>query len=231
MKKVFAPVLALALIFSAFIALSPRHAEAQTQNVVSVVLQRMENNYNTLKNLKSGIQMRKYNAQTRDAEDYAGYLHYVPGKGRSGNARLDWYQPAQETLAVKNGSYKLYRPKLNVVYVGTVDKKQKSNPNSSLNFLNMSGSQLRSQFNVQFVGNEDTGVGMASKLYLTPKGNASYQSAEVWVDGNGMPIQIKVNEKNNDYTFIRVYQVERNANFDGSVFDLQIPKTAKTVKG
>jgi outer membrane lipoprotein-sorting protein len=231
MKKFIAPVIALAFVFSAFIILSPRRADAQAQNVVSAVLQRMENNYNALKNLKSGIQMQKYNAQTREADNYAGYLHYVPGKGRSGNTRLDWYQPAQETMASKDGKYLLYRPRLNTVYTGKTAALEKGKSGGALNFLSMSGSQLKNQFNVQFLGNEETGVGAASKLYLTPKGKAGFKSAEVWVDGNGMPIQIKVNEHNNDYTFIRIYQVERNANFDNRVFDVAIPKGTKEIKG
>ena len=231
MKRFIAPVLALALIFSAFIVFSPRHTEAQTQNVVSAVLQRMESNYSTLKTLKSGIQMQKYNAQTREADNYAGYIHYVPGKGRSGNTRIDWHQPAQETISVKDGKYMLYRPRLNTVYTGKTAAMEKSKSGGALSFMSMSGSQLKSQFNVQFIGNEDTGVGVASKLYLTPKGKAGYKSVEVWVDGNGMPIQIKVNEQSNDYTFIRVYQIERNANFDNHVFDIAIPKGTKEVKG
>jgi hypothetical protein len=43
-------------------------------------------------------------------------------------------------------------------------------------------------------------------------------------------VQIKVNEKNNDFTAIRVYQVERNANFNDNIFKLDLPKDVKTVK-
>jgi outer membrane lipoprotein-sorting protein len=134
-------------------------------------------------------------------------------------------------MAVKDGKYILYRPKLNTVYTGKIADQERKKSSGALSFLSMSGAQLRNQFNVQFVGNENTGVGAASKLYLTPKGQASYKSAEVWVDGNGMPIQIKVNEHNNDYTFIRIFQVERNASFDNRVFDVAIPKGTKEVKG
>ena len=231
MKRALVSYLVIGLFLSSFITFSAPRSQAQTQGLVSAVLQRMESNYKTLKNMKSGIRMLKYNAQTRETEDYAGYLHYVPGKGRSGSVRLDWYQPYKETLAVKDGDYTLYRERLKIAYKGKTAQAEAGKSNGALNFLSMSGAQLKASFNAQVVGNEDLGGGLvATKLYLTPKGKANYNSAEIWVDGNGMPVQVKINEKNNDFTAIRVYQIERNARFDDKIFKLDLPKDVKTVK-
>ena len=36
----------------------------------------------------------------------------MPGEGRNAYVRVDWQRPAQETLAVADGKYTLFRPRL-----------------------------------------------------------------------------------------------------------------------
>ena len=229
MKKFLGIFCAVLALLSAILFSAPRTSAQQAQ-LVSAVLSRMESNYTTLKTLRSNITMVKYNSQTRESDQYEGYLHYLPGKGRSGNVRLDWQRPAQEVIAVKDGKYTYYRARINTAYTGKTAVAAKKD-GGALNFLSMSGAQLRSAYNAQVVGNETIWGNIATtKLYLTPKAKSGYKYAEVWVDGNGMPVQIKVTQNNDDSTAIRVYNVDRNSNF-GDVFALQLPANVKIVKG
>ena len=205
MKRFIAPVFALALLFTAFIFSSPR-SQAQA-GLVSSVLARMEANYNSLKTLRSTISMAKYNSQTRESDQYDGFLYMIPLKGRAANVRLDWKRPAEEYILSKDGKYTYFRPKLRIAYTGKTAQAAKKD-SGALSFINMSGSQLKANYNTQVVGNENVwspnGDITTTKLYLTPKAKAGYKSAEVWVDGSGMPVQIKITENNDDNTVIRL---------------------------
>ncbi len=233
MKRFIALFFVFALLVTAFIFSSPR-SQAQA-GLVSAVLQRMEGNYNSLKTLKSNVTVVKYTGQTREQEQTDGYLYLVPQKGRKANFRFDIQSPAQEYIVVKDANYTYYKPKINTAYVGKTASQQGGSKGTLFSFLSMSGAQLQASYGVQVAGNENVwspkGDVPTTKLFLTPKTRNSYKFAEVWVDGNGMPLQIKITEQNNDWTAIRVFNVDRNSNFDSNSLVLQLPKTVKTIKG
>ena len=233
MKRFIAPFFVFALLITALILSSPR-SQAQA-GLVSAVLQRMEGNYNTLKTLKSNVTVVKYTGQVKEQEQTDGYLYLVPQKGRKANFRFDIQSPAQEYIVVKDTNYTYYKPRLNTAYVGKTAEQVGGSKSSLFSFLSMSGAQLQASYSVQVAGNENVwspqGNVATTKLFLTPKARNSYKLAEVWVDGNGMPLQIKITEQNNDWTAIRVFNVDRNSNFSSDSLPLQLPKGVKIVKG
>ena len=62
-------VLAVALLVSI-----PNPTNGQSAGLVSSVLNRMERNRQSLKSLKAGLSMEKYNAQLRDKDQYVGLV-------------------------------------------------------------------------------------------------------------------------------------------------------------
>jgi outer membrane lipoprotein-sorting protein len=140
-----------------------------------------------------------------------------------------------EHLAVAGGQYTLYRPRLNQAYKGsTKNPGTKGKASNVLGFgLNMTGSQAKNQFNIEIVGEGELYKGSPHVwwLKLTPRGNAGYQFAEIWVTDDGMPIQTRVTEKNGDATTVRLTNIQRNARIDGNPFEIQLPAGTKIVKG
>ena len=62
--KRFVPLgLVAVLILTAFIAVSPTAAHGQSAGLVSSVLNRLEKNRASLKSLRAGLTMEKYNSQ------------------------------------------------------------------------------------------------------------------------------------------------------------------------
>jgi outer membrane lipoprotein-sorting protein len=235
MKKLFAPVLA-ALMLAASLSVAPPSARAQGPGMISSILKKMDANRRDLRSLRAAMFMQKYNAQIRTADESFGEVQYVAGAtGGNSNVRVDWTRPARESLAVSNGQYKLYRPRLNQLYQGST-KSAKGNAKVSgvLGFgLGVTGSQLKNQFNVELVGEGSLYNGSPHVwwLKLTPRGGAGYQFAEVWVTDEGMPIQTRVTEKNGDATTVRLTDIQRNARISSDVFDFQVPAGTKIVKG
>jgi outer membrane lipoprotein-sorting protein len=233
MKKIATSGL-IALILAASVALSPKaNVNAQSAGLISSIINRMERNRQSLRSLRASISMEKYNAQIRDKDVYIGNVIYSPGSGRNVNMRVDWQKPQRETLAVSDGKYTLFRPRLNMAYVGNANS-NKNKVSNVLGFgLNVSRQQLASKYEApQLLGEETLYGGIRTyHLKLIPKGNASYKWAEIWVDLDGMPIQTKVIEKNDDATTIRLSNVQRNAQVGSDEFKVQLDSNVKKVSG
>jgi outer membrane lipoprotein-sorting protein len=234
MKKMFAPALA-ALMLLASLSVAPPRAQAQGPGLISSILNKMDRNRRSLGSLRAAITMQKYNAQLRDADNYTGEMQYVAAKGRDANVRVDWARPAQEILAVSGGQYTLYRPRLKQAYQGsTKNANSKGKAGNVLGFaLSMTSAQAKSQFNVELVGEGELYKGSPHVWWLkfVPRGNQSFQFAEVWVTDDGMPIQTRVTEKNNDSTTVRLTNIQRNPNIPMDTFNFTPPAGTKIVKG
>ena len=102
----------------------------------------------------------------------------------------------QEQIVIIGDTYKLYRPRLNQVLVGKVDRSGKDNkvPGNALAFMSMSKAQLEANYTVNYIGQETAAGSLTWHLELLPKTKTSYKSAELWIDANGMPIQAKIIE-------------------------------------
>jgi outer membrane lipoprotein-sorting protein len=229
MKRFVTPGLALAIFLSALAVSSPKPASAQSAGLVSSVLNRLEQNRQSLRSLRASISMEKYNAQLRDADKYYGTVAYLPAAGRNASVRIEWNKPQHEILAVANGQYTLYRVRLNQALTGRAAKEKSS---GVLEMMNMSRQQLQARFEPFQEVREETLWGGISTIHLklVPRGKADFKYAEIWVDSSGMPVQSKVVEKNDDTTTIRLSQIERNARVSSDEFNLKLGSDVKIIK-
>lgn len=232
MKKLVSMGL-LSLVLGILVLVLPSKSTAQSAGLVSSVLNRMEKNRESLKSLRAGLSMEKYNAQLRDTERYEGIVAYVPGAGREASVRIEWRSPQHEILAVSNGSYTLFRPRLKTAYRGKSNNpKVNKNTGNLMDLLYMSRQQLEAKFQPVKDVREETLWGGVSTIHLTlvPKGNASFKYAEIWVDSYGMPVQTKIVEKNDDATTMRLRDLQKNTRISGDEFQLKLDSDVKVIK-
>ncbi len=232
MKKIVPLGLMLTMLVGAITLVSPNPASAQSAGLVSAVLNRMERNRQSLRSLRASLSMEKYNAQLRDSEKYSGVVLYVPGGGRDASVRIEWQKPQHEILAVANGQYTLFRPRLNMAYKGS-SKSNRNKAGGVLEMMYMTKQQLEARFQPVKDVREETLWGGVSAIHLTlvPKGNASFKYAEIWVDSSGMPVQTKIVEKNDDTTTMRLSGLERNLKISSNEFSVPLDSSVKIVKG
>src|SRR5437870_5538127 len=233
MKRLFSPCLAVILL--AAMATSSASRAVGQAGLVSSVLSRMERAKQSLKTLRANISMSKYNSQLRDTENFSGIVLYIPGAAGSASAlmRLEWNKPQHEILAVSNGNYSLYRPRLNMVIEGKTGSMKSQKDGDVLALINMSAAQLRTKFgNFQDEREETLWGGVRTTHFkAVPKTAASYKYIEIWVDDSGMPVQTKMVEKNDDSTTLRLSSVEKNQAISKDQFTLKLDSNAKRAKG
>ncbi|HVF56578.1 MAG TPA: outer-membrane lipoprotein carrier protein LolA [Pyrinomonadaceae bacterium] len=223
----------VSLMLIASLAVVPQNAQAQGPGLVSSILNKMERNRRDMRSLRASVTIQKYNAQIRDTDMSFGEVQYMPGQGRNVSVRLDIQRPQKELLAVSDGKYTLFKPRMNMAYVGNTNSaKGNGKVSGVLGFgLNMSSAQLKSSYNVELLGEGSLDGPHVWLLKFTPKGGANFKYAEVWVGDDGMPLQTRVTERNNDSTLVRLGNIQKNASIPSNVFKLDLGSGVKIVKG
>lgn len=204
------------------------------QNLLGEILSRMDAHNRSLKSLRARIKMVKTNVQLGENDLYSGSVQYIPAQTKEKiRIRVDWESPAVEQLAIGNGEYILYRPRLKQAIVGKVESaKGNAGAGGALSFLSMNRAQLKANYDVTYIGEETVGSNIRTwHLRLTPKNPGTYKAADLWVDANGMPIQATVIEKNNDSTTIYLSDIQKNVPVDSSSFSIKLPKGTQIVSG
>ena len=234
MKRIFSLSLVAGLTLVVVSVASVAIVNAQA-GMVSSILNRMTRGQQSLKTLRANIVMEKYNSQIREKDTYQGIILYIPGPGGSRTAflRLEWTSPQHETLTVAKGNYQLYRPRTHTVIEGNTRSVAGNKNSDVLELMNMSATQLRTRFGeAEDVREETLGDGVWTQhLKVTPKGAASYKYIELWVDKEGMPVQTKMVEKNDDATTVRLMNIEKNQSIPLDQFKLNLDSNVKRVKG
>lgn len=220
---------ALMFFFGAFAA-----PETKAQGVINDILKRMEAHRNSLKTLRSDVTMVKTNSQLQISDTTQGNVVYLPGKTeRDMFIRISWTKPVQEELSVIKGEYMLFRPRLKQAITGKVDSaKNSAGAGNALAFMSMSKAQLKANYDVKYIGEETvSGGAKAWHLGLTPKAGNKYKSADIWIDGNGMPIQAKVVENNSDSTTVLLTNLRKNETVKANTLAINLPKGTTRIKG
>jgi outer membrane lipoprotein-sorting protein len=232
MKRLFSFSLVVGL-FLATMSLAPAsRTSAQSAGLVSSILNRMERQKKNLKTLRADINMEKYNSQLRDKETWSGIVLYIPGAGNA-FVRLEWNRPQHEILTSENGNYMLYQPRKGIVYEGKNNHFSNRGDSDVLSLMNMSATQLRTKFGeFQDVREETLWGGVATTHFkVYPKVAASYKYIEAWIDNEGMPVQTKMVEKNDDATTIRLTNLAKNQTIPPGEFKQNLDASVKRVKG
>lgn len=222
----------LVAICLGFIFSSVSVSEAKAQNILGEILRRMDDYNKSLQSMKADVTMVKYNPQLNVSDTTVGTTSYLPKTGkRVMYVRIDWTKPVQEQISVIGDSYELYRPRLNTVIQGkTQQAKNSASVGGALSFMNMSKNQLKANYDVIYIGEEQISGGAKTwHIQLTPKTAASYKLADLWVDSNGTPLQAKITEKNNDTTTVLLSNIVKNDTINASIFKLNYPKSVKRV--
>lgn len=208
-------------------------SEANAQGVLRTILNRMDAMNKSLVSLRAEVRMDKVNAQLGETDTTTGKTQYLPkSKKQVMYARIDWEKPVVEQIVIIGDSYKLYRPRLNQLIEGKVDRTGKNSkvPGNALAFMGMSRAELQSNYTVNYLGQDGAGGQQTWHLELIPKSKTSYKTAELWVTADGLPIQAKITEQNGDSTTVLLSKIDQNITISADSFKLMLPANVKKVQ-
>ncbi len=223
--------ISFALIFIALAFIGQARAQ-----VVDQILNRIEVNRKALVSLRSDITRGSYDPSLKEwSYDRGKVILITPSKQiKEGLLRIDWKQPRNEILTVIKNRYYAYVPELNQVYTGAANSKKAQQKGGSIfSFLSMSKAQIKANYMpAEYAGEEKLEGGVPTwHLKFVPKTASENKSVDIWVDGNGMIIQVKTVPKSGDESFVRLTNFERNPKLHTSQFQIDPPPGVKEVKG
>lgn len=206
---------------------------AESSAQVNDILNRMDAHYKALKSLQANVTRVVYNSQIDESDKYAGTVSLLPGKGRNFSFRLDWTAPKQEMISVVNGKYVAYLPGIKQAYVGDSNSQTvKNKGGNALEIMTMSKEEIKSKYTAQYLGEEKISGGIVTwRLKLTPRGKENYKFIDLWVDGNGMPLQGKITMVNDDTDTILLTGLKKNVKIKASIFEIKLPNGTKEIPG
>ena len=75
---------------------------------INQIYDKIDAHNKALASLEASVLMAKYNSQVDDTDRQSGKVWYVPAKGKDDMyIRIDWTQPAKETMVVYKGQYRI----------------------------------------------------------------------------------------------------------------------------
>jgi outer membrane lipoprotein carrier protein len=87
----------------------------------------------------------------------------------------------------------------------------------------------RSRYAISDAGAATIGGRSTRAVDLTPRGDAGFTKARVWIDGDGMLQQFEAQENNGVTRRVRILSYERNATVASGAFSFKPPKGVKVV--
>ena len=205
---------------------------SSAQGILNEILTRMDAHNKSLTSLRANATMVQVNSQLGVSDTTEGSVAYLPIRGKNPAVRVDWTRPKKETLSAIDKQYVMYRPELGQAYTGSTDSaKGNAKAGSALAFMSMSKAQLKQNYSMKYLGEATLTNGTKTwHLELSPNARTSYKLAEVWVDGNGMPIQSKITEHNDDSTTVLLSNLQKNVKINTADFKVDLPKGTKIIK-
>jgi Ca-activated chloride channel family protein len=198
---------------------------SSSSGVIPAILKRMEQHQKALKTLSADVRMDNFNAALGETDTNEGTLKYLTQAGNYA-LRLDWTKPKAEVFSIIKDQFEIYRPDTKTAILG------KSNDTVKDAFAVFTNpSRLKEKFDVKYLGTEKlSGTTPAWHLELAPKTTANYKSVELWIDGSGMIVQVKITGANGDWTNILLSKLQKNTQISATDFRIDLPKDTKIIR-
>lgn len=208
-------------------AVNTQKAEEKTDStsVLSAVIKHIENHQKSLKSLKADLRKEVYEASLSESDVSEGSVTYLPSETNP-SLRVTFVKPMEETLVVFGGNYVLYLPRVNRAISGKT-----SNAKIPGEILALAKGELKDNYLPKYLGQKTIGKNIKTwHLELIPKAESKFKSFEIWVDANGMIIQVKALEKNGNWTMISLSNLQKNTEIKPDEFKINVPKETKIIQ-
>lgn len=218
----------------AAVMLNTRSAQAGAPStVLATILDRMTSASRDIHSLKANISQQKVNTQIGiKGPVEAGVLYYKPLKDGRSQLRIDYNSPEVKVLVVDGDKFSLYQPALNQELRSSIQKYSKNESAGSIS-LRFDAKTLE-KYNISYERDEDVDGEHTSVLAFIPKPGVSapFKRQDVWVNRETwLPAKIQLTERNNDYTWIRLGNLEKNISISNGLFSIKTKPGTQVING
>lgn len=188
----------------------------------------MTKHYKTLSTVKGYASLTRQTAKLDvPSEKRTGLFKHTAEGSMS---RVDLFGPT-ETLSISNGTYTFYRPKEKEAFTGTMTNGSVNAGRAYVLEIVFADPDIyQRDFRTIYLGKATINAGIpVYQLMLTPLKDPGRHPIELWVDMDGMPIQVRVTEKNGDSSTLLFANISKNKNIKSSEFAVKFNKQTKVL--
>jgi len=222
----------LLTIIAVIVAASTRGDVASANGKLDEVLANMDKAARSIKTIQADMRQEKRDRTIGGSpEVYGGHLLFSHAGKNNDKVRINYERPAGQVVAVVGNEIVLYQPAIKQVII--TSRQAQASKNQEFSFIATpykSVPELKSQYNILYVGDEQAAGAYTSKLELTPKAKSSVQKLTLWVNQSSwLPIQYQVVEMNNNVTTFVLSNMNLNGNIPATAFKVTWPPDTKVV--
>lgn len=221
----------LLTVIAVIVTASTRSPIASANGKLDEVLANMERAARSIKTIEADMRQEKRDRQIGGKEVYAGRILFSHAAKNTDRVRINYTIPQGQIVAVLGNDIFLYQPAINQVII--TSRQAQASKNQEFSFIATpykSVPELKSQYNIVYVGDEQIESNSTAKLELTPKAKSSVQKLTLWVNQSSwLPIQYQVVEKNNNITTFVLSNMKLNGGLSAGAFKVTWPAGTKVV--
>jgi outer membrane lipoprotein-sorting protein len=217
-----------------FVILAFSSIPAPAQQILEI-LKRIDAHRKALKSLTANITITQFSVPFGGTYTKEGTVKFLPGK-TDYSLRMDSTKPVAEIFLIVNNQYVLYQPDPGDLYLPSpksafTGKVTDSQKNTLMIFSILTTGIVKTDYaKILYLGQDKVNTAPVWHLEFTPKTESKYKKLELWVDGNGMPIQSKMIGNESEATTVFLGDLQKNVKMKITDFRAKLPKGTQIIK-
>jgi outer membrane lipoprotein-sorting protein len=198
------------------------------------VLARMDSAAKDFKSFAAKLKRTDYTAVLNESDEMTGTM--AMRRVKSGNEALTQFsEPNPHSIYFSGHFVKIYSPRANTVEIYDAGKLATTADRMMLLGFGVSATELRKDYEVKRIGEENVGALHTTRIELTPKAADVRKNyvvkIELWVpDEQANPIQEKVTKPSKDYYLVTYSEPKVNPSLPEAAFRLKMPPGVRELR-
>lgn len=196
---------------------------------VEAVLAAMDRAAGTFRDAVAVVERVDYTAIINDTASETGTMRMLRRR-RQVQLRLDFGEPDVRTVVLSGRRAEIYYPKIRTVQIYDLGRQRELVDQFLLLGFGTSGGELKKNYTVRALGDEQVAGVAASRLELVPKSQKAREHVvkiEMWVSPDGHPVRHKFYKPSGDYTLITYSNLRINSGITEASLRLELPPGVK----
>ena len=183
------------------------------------------------------VQVKSYPQLSLSDPAEKGHIYVERTENKGTRLRLTILEPEPRSVALKDGEYVFYQPRIKQALIGKFGKASPEAKGGKAGFLSYLLGDLTAaeeDFDIRSLGEEliDGKQTVRLRLSAKPGGESPYLQIDLWVQRDlWLPVRQELTELNRSVTRIELKNISINEKLDESVFELELPRDVDRVRG
>jgi outer membrane lipoprotein-sorting protein len=209
-------------------------APALRADSLGAVLARMDDASKDFRSFSAKLKRTDFTSVLNESDEMTGTM--AMRRVKNGNETLTQFaEPNPHAIYFSGHTVRIYSPRANTVEIYDAGKLAATADRMMLLGFGISAAELRKDYDVKWIADENVGSLRTTHIELTPKSADVRKNyvvkIDLWIpDGQANPIQEKVTKPSKDYYLVTYSDPKLNPSLPDSAYTLRLPPGVKELR-